>query len=77
MENLGELVAVAHVMAGQGVPSSQRGFRMAILAREACAGNGSLSTDHGKALLRDLHDRLRRAAWELRRSTWAHWLRRS
>eukprot|EP00965_Chrysotila_dentata_P026550 879663-Pleurochrysis_carterae.AAC.1 len=45
-----------------GVTSAVRGFGLAALAREACVGVGSLSTERGRALLRDLLDRLRRAA---------------
>eukprot|EP00965_Chrysotila_dentata_P244930 6206252-Pleurochrysis_carterae.AAC.2 len=64
MENLGELLGVAHVVEGLGVPLAMRGFCLAARwrARPARAMLRSVFMERGRALLRDLLDRLRRAA---------------
>eukprot|EP00965_Chrysotila_dentata_P049676 1647189-Pleurochrysis_carterae.AAC.1 len=67
MQILGELLGMAHALAGGGVRCQQADFHLAELARRACVAEGAMPLEKGVALCKEALERLRRAA-KLRRT---------
>eukprot|EP00965_Chrysotila_dentata_P031902 1063797-Pleurochrysis_carterae.AAC.1 len=62
MSVLGDLLHDAHCAAGGAVAHADPTFGLGQLARQACAGDGSLDHERGKRLLEEVFRRLSRAA---------------
>eukprot|EP00965_Chrysotila_dentata_P014274 472756-Pleurochrysis_carterae.AAC.1 len=67
MQILGELLGMAHALAGGGARCQQADFYLSELARRACIAEGSMPLEKGVALCKEALERLRRAA-KLRRT---------
>eukprot|EP00965_Chrysotila_dentata_P058478 1939522-Pleurochrysis_carterae.AAC.1 len=67
MAALGDLLHDAHCAAGRAVAHADPSFGLGELARQACAGDGSLQHERGLELFSEVFRRVSRAA--LRRRT--------
>eukprot|EP00965_Chrysotila_dentata_P022271 736976-Pleurochrysis_carterae.AAC.1 len=59
---LGELLHIAHALAGGGIRSALPDFGLGELARRACVAGGSMPIARGLRLFEELFRRLQRAA---------------